>query len=53
MEKRNVNAVEANKIESYPYKDKPYKVKGVTIKWLSRAGVNKDSPDYGLRFFAV
>ena len=49
----NVNAIEARKIESYPYKGIPYEVKGVTIQWLSKAGADKDSPDYGLRFFAV
>jgi quercetin dioxygenase-like cupin family protein len=53
MEILNVKAVEGKKIERYPYKGTPYKVKGVTIKWLSSAGVDKDSPDYGLRFFAV
>lgn len=53
MEILNVDEVKAEKIESYPYKETPYTVKGVTIKWLSRAGGEQDSPDYGLRFFTV
>lgn len=53
METRNVKDVLPVKIESFPYKRKDYKVKDVTIQWLSQAGLDPDSPDYGLRYFVV
>lgn len=53
MQVCNANDVDAKTIESFPYKGTPLEVKGVSIKWLSQAGPDKDSPDYGLRFFAV
>lgn len=53
MEIQNVNELEAKTIGTLPYRDRSSEVKGVTIKWLSWAGENADSPDYGLRFFAV
>jgi len=28
-------------------------VKGVTIRWLSQAGLDESSPDYGLRYFTI
>lgn len=53
MEVLNMHDVEAQKIETYPYKGKSYDVKKVTIQWLSRAGSDKTGPEYGLRFFTV
>jgi quercetin dioxygenase-like cupin family protein len=49
----NAEEVAAKKIESFPYKGKPLEVKRVSIKWLSQAGPDESSPDYGLRFFTV
>lgn len=49
----NANGVSAKKIESFPYKGTPLEVKSVSIKWLSQAGPDESSPDYGLRFFTV
>jgi quercetin dioxygenase-like cupin family protein len=53
MEILNAKGVEKKKIESFPYKGKPLPVKDVWIQWLSQAGLDKDSPEYGLRFFTV
>ena len=53
MDVLNVNDREAQEITSYPYKGKPFPVKEVTIKWLSQAGLDESSPEYGLRFFTV
>ncbi|MBN1104387.1 MAG: cupin domain-containing protein [Deltaproteobacteria bacterium] len=53
MEILNAKDVAAKRIETFPYKGKPYDVKDVSIKWLSQAGPDKSSPDYGLRFFTV
>lgn len=53
MEISNVNDKEAQQITKFPYKGQPFSVKDVSIKWLSQAGPEKDSPDYGLRFFTV
>lgn len=53
MEILNAKDVAAKKIETFPYKGKPYEVKDVSIKWLSQAGPDKSSPDYGLRLFTV
>jgi quercetin dioxygenase-like cupin family protein len=49
----NMRDAESKEIESYPYRGKPLKVKKVSIKWLSQAGLEKDSPEYGLRLFTV
>jgi quercetin dioxygenase-like cupin family protein len=49
----NVNDREDQRIDTYPYKGKPLKVKDVWIRWLSQAGLEEDSPDYGLRFFTM
>ena len=53
MEIMNMKEREEKRIESFPYKGQPLDVKGVTIRWLSQAGLDKDAPDYGLRFFTV
>jgi quercetin dioxygenase-like cupin family protein len=53
MEVLNMYDVEAKRIESFPYKGTPLYVKGVSIRWLSQAGPEPDSPEYGLRFFNV
>jgi quercetin dioxygenase-like cupin family protein len=53
MEVLNSKDVAAKVIETFPYKGKPYEVKKVTIKWLSQAGPEKNSPEYGLRFFTI
>ena len=52
MEVFNALDKSAVKIEKFPYKGKLYEVKGVWIRWLSKAGPN-DSPEYGLRFFTI
>lgn len=44
---------QSKEIESYPYRGKPLQVKKVSIKWLSQAGPDESSPEYGLRFFTV
>ncbi|MGD2124665.1 MAG: cupin domain-containing protein [Desulfobacteraceae bacterium] len=52
MDILNAMDKEEKKIETFPYRGKPLKVKEVGIRWLSQAGP-EDSPEYGLRFFAV
>lgn len=42
-----------NKVETFPYRGKSMPVKNVWIRWLSQAGPEKDSPDYGLRYFRI
>lgn len=44
---------EEKHITSFPYKGKDLPVKAVTIRWLSQAGPDQSSPDYGLRYFWV
>ena len=44
--------VEAQKVETAPYKGQDLKVEGVTIRWLSKV-VGKDGIAYGLRYFTV
>ena len=53
MDILNAKAVESKKIDKFPYKGKVLDVRGVTIKWLSQAGPDKTSPEYGLRLFTV
>jgi quercetin dioxygenase-like cupin family protein len=53
MEILNVKEKEAKQITSFPYKGKALNVKDVSIRWLSQAGLDESSPDYGLRFFTV
>lgn len=53
MEIQNASDVAAKKIDVFPYKGVPLKVKEVTIRWLSQAGQDQGSPEYGLRFFSV
>jgi mannose-6-phosphate isomerase-like protein (cupin superfamily) len=53
MEILNVNDREAQQITTFPYRGQTLPVKDVSIKWLSQAGPDKNSPDYGLRFFSV
>ena len=44
--------VEAQKVETAPYKGRDLKVEGVTIRWLSKV-VGKNGIEYGLRYFTV
>ena len=53
MDVLNVKDREAKEIKTFPYKGKPLPVTAVSIKWLSQAGPDETSPDYGLRFFTV
>lgn len=53
MEIFNAKDKGGTRIESYPYKGRPLPVKNVKITWLSQAGPDKESPEYGLRFFTV
>ena len=49
----NAKDREEARIESFPYRGKPLPVKDVRIKWLSQAGPEKETPEYGLRYFTV
>jgi quercetin dioxygenase-like cupin family protein len=41
-------------VEKIPYKGRMNDVKGVSIRWLSKTGKDKDGqPEYGLRFFTA
>jgi len=41
-------------IEKFPYRDELNNVIGVSIRWLSKSGKDKDGqPEYGLRFFTT
>ncbi|MDR2744197.1 MAG: cupin domain-containing protein [Desulfovibrio sp.] len=43
-----------NRVESYPYRGERLPVTGVTIRWLSDAGLDDTgSSTYGLRYFVV
>jgi mannose-6-phosphate isomerase-like protein (cupin superfamily) len=53
MEILNVKDREDKEIKSFPYKGQTLEVKDVRIRWLSQAGPDESSPDYGLRFFTV
>lgn len=45
--------VKEEKIETFPYQGKTYDVRGIGIRWLSRAEDNSGQPEYGLRFFTA
>lgn len=54
MKAVNWKDVEGINVESLPYKGGTKEVKGVTIRWLSKEGKDKDGqPEYGLRLFTV
>jgi len=54
MKAVNWKDVEGINVESLPYKGGAKEVKGVTIRWLSKEGKDKDGqPEYGLRLFTV
>ena len=54
MEVYNWKNIEDVSVERIPYKGDMLAVEGVSIRWLSRAGKDKDgNPEYGLRFFTV
>jgi quercetin dioxygenase-like cupin family protein len=48
---RDIQEVEVNEI---PYKGKMNEVKGISIRWLSKSGHDRDGqPEYGLRLFTA
>jgi quercetin dioxygenase-like cupin family protein len=54
MEIVNGSECEDVKIEKFPYRGKPYDVKGISVRWLSRAGDDGTGyPEYGLRLFTA
>jgi len=54
MEVLNLKDIENLKVEKIPYRNKPNNVKGISIRWLSKTGKDKDGqPEYGLRFFTA
>lgn len=54
MEVSNWKNVEDIKVEQLSYKGKMQQVKGISIRWLSKTGRDKDGgPEYGLRFFTA
>jgi quercetin dioxygenase-like cupin family protein len=54
MEVLNWKDIEDIKVEKIPYNGKMNDVKGVSIRWLSKTGEDKDGqPEYGLRYFTA
>jgi quercetin dioxygenase-like cupin family protein len=54
MEVLKSKDIEDMKVENIPYRGKLYDVKGISVRWLSKTGKNKDGqPEYGLRFFTA
>ncbi|MDQ1239574.1 MAG: hypothetical protein QG577_1760 [Thermodesulfobacteriota bacterium] len=53
MEIQSLKDKPEKKVKTFPYKGKNMTVKDVWIKWLSQAGPDSDSPDYGLRYFRI
>lgn len=54
MEVLNWKDIEDIKVEKIPYNGKVNDVKGISIRWLSKTGEDKDGkPEYGLRFFTA
>jgi len=54
MEVVNWKDIDEVKVEKIPYRDKLKDVKGISIRWLSKTGKDKDGqPEYGLRLFTA
>jgi mannose-6-phosphate isomerase-like protein (cupin superfamily) len=53
MEIQNFKEKAEKKVETFPYKGNPLPVKDVWVRWLSQAGPDSNSPDYGLRYFRI
>ena len=54
MEVMNSKDVKEVEVKKFPYRGELYDVKGVSIRWLSKTGKDKDGkPEYGLRFFTA
>jgi quercetin dioxygenase-like cupin family protein len=54
MQVLNWKDCEDVKIEKFPYRGKPYDVKGISVRWLSKAGQDDSGyPEYGLRYFTA
>jgi len=54
MEVLNWKDIEDIKVEKIAYNGKVNDVKGVSVRWLSKTGEDKDGkPEYGLRFFTA
>lgn len=54
MKVLNWKDIEEVKVEKIPYRGKLKDVKGISIRWLSKTGKDKDGqPEYGLRFFTA
>ena len=42
------------KVEKFPYRGEMYDVKGISVRWLSKFGVDDaEQPEYGLRLFTA
>ena len=42
------------KIDKFPYRGKQHDVKGISVRWLSKAGEDgMGYPEYGLRYFTA
>ena len=54
MEVLNWEDIDEVKVEKIPYRSKLNDVKGISIRWLSKTGKDKDGqPEYGLRLFTA
>lgn len=54
MEIVNSKDVKETRVKKFPYRGKLNDVKGISIRWLSKTGKDKDGqPEYGLRFFTA
>ena len=54
MKVLNWKDIDEVKVEKIPYRGKLKDVKGISIRWLSKTGKDKDGqPEYGLRFFTA
>jgi len=54
MEVFNYKDIEEVEVKKFPYRDKLHDVKGISIRWLSKTGKDRDGqPEYGLRFFTA
>ena len=54
MEVLNLKDREEIKVEKFPYRGKPLDVRGISVRWLSKAGEDDmGQPEYGLRHFTA
>jgi quercetin dioxygenase-like cupin family protein len=54
MDVLNFKDREDVKIDKFPYRGKQHDVKGISVRWLSKAGEDEMGyPEYGLRYFTA